>query len=718
MKLSNFISRIVNKLGKKSKEGPETSSISISLYDYLMNADNAKIILLTGTPIINYPNELGIMYNILRGKIKTWSIQLNISKERKVTLDYLKKIFKSNSMGSNIVDYIDYKPTSTTLTITRNPFGFVNVTDDNIYKGVTIGERGEIDDTNYIKYLTNILSKYDININTGSIRVDTHKALPDKLDDFKELFLDEKNNVKNMNIFKRRILGLTSYFRSAQENLMPSFRKSENFHIENIVMSDFQFGVYEEARIQERKIEKQNAKKRKKGNVDTLFDDSVSTYRIFSRAFCNFVFPRPEIKRPMPTDFNQELIDIADEDMLDAASEEEKLNNIDGRYEAEEANKPPTKDMKKYEEDIKKVLTELDDNKEKYLSPEALVTYSPKFLRILENILNDEHIGSHLIYSQFRTLEGIGILKLVLEANGFAQFKIKKNNEEWVLDIKDEDKNKPKFVLYTGTESSEEKELIRNIFNNAWKNLSKNLLNQIQELSDNNIYGEIIKVFMITASGAEGISLKNVRYVHITEPYWHPVRIEQVIGRARRICSHQELPLELRTVDVFLYLMVFSDSQLESDGSIELRLNDKSKLDSLTPVTTDQALYEISSLKEEVTKNLLHNIKESSIDCSLHSKEGGEEQLKCLNFGSVDPNKFSFVPSYNAQESDNIDEKNKTTIKLKAVIVKIEGIEYAYNKDNKAVYDLDSYKRGQPVQIGTLEIIIVDGKKKFKFIRI
>ena len=69
--------------------------------------------------------------------------------------------------------------------------------------------------------------------------------------------------------------------------------------------------------------------------------------------------------------------------------------------------------------------------------------------------------------------------------------------------------------------------------------------------------GEIIKILMITSSGAEGISLRNTRYVHITEPYWHPVRIEQVIGRARRICSHQDLPPELRPVNVFLYLMRF-----------------------------------------------------------------------------------------------------------------------------------------------------------------
>ena len=72
------------------------------------------------------------------------------------------------------------------------------------------------------------------------------------------------------------------------------------------------------------------------------------------------------------------------------------------------------------------------------------------------------------------------------------------------------------------------------------------------------VSGDIIKIFMITAAGAEGIDLKNVRFVHLIEPYWHPVRLEQVIGRARRICSHDQLPEKLRTVDVYLYLMTFT----------------------------------------------------------------------------------------------------------------------------------------------------------------
>ena len=69
---------------------------------------------------------------------------------------------------------------------------------------------------------------------------------------------------------------------------------------------------------------------------------------------------------------------------------------------------------------------------------------------------------------------------------------------------------------------------------------------QLKERSINNLYGEIIKVIMITASGAEGISLKNVRFVHITE-HWHPVGATSYRTR-RRLYSHQELPEELRTV--------------------------------------------------------------------------------------------------------------------------------------------------------------------------
>jgi len=742
----NFVSRIVNKLGKKKED-----SVFMQLYEYLMNAQNLRIVLLTGTPIINYPNELGILFNILRGKIKTWHFKLSVDETKKINQDYLQTLFKKNG---NLMDYLEYKPTSNTLTITRNPLGFINVVkstkydttkyDTTKYEGVELDERGNIDDAKFIKYITNTLEQTGIKIQPRGIKLDAYKAMPDTLDDFKKYFIDDKTNeVKNMIMFKRRILGLTSYFRSAQEGLMPKYDKKTDFIVIKIPMSPHQFTKYEEARKAERKVEKNNAMKRGKKKADDLFQDESSTYRIFSRLFCNFVFPYPVINRPMPSgDENLEnaiLTENNDEDDIDLTTDEDKL--AIGKYDADEiysteqqqADQPPApadtegadlapavKLSKKeknalYDKAVSLALEKLDKNKDKYLTPEALQIYSPKFLNILENVKDQSHVGLHLIYSQFRTLEGVGILKLILEANGFTQFKLVKEDNKWKIGIAEEDKDKPTFALYTGTESTEEKEIVRNIFNGNWKLVSPEISSVLQAKANNNMYGEIIKVFMITASGAEGISLENVRYVHITEPYWHPVRTEQVIGRARRICSHKSLPEELQTITVFMYLMTLSEEQKKSNDAVELRIKDKSKRDNSTPITTDEALYEIATIKEEVSAQLLLSVKESSIDCAIHSKFGAKEQLQCFSFGPTDSDKFAYTPSIKDEEDDSVAEKNKGVATLKGKPVTLEGTKYFLNEENNYIYDYDSVLRGNPVHLGKLKFIGIGKNKSVEF---
>ena len=127
----NFVSRIVNSLKDKK-------SISYTLYNYLMDATDVRIVLLTGTPIINYPNEIAVLYNILRGYIKTWKFNLRSTGEttlKKINTEAIMSIFKSN--GITNYDYVDYSGKENgLLTITRNPFGFVNMYDK---KGKTGG---------------------------------------------------------------------------------------------------------------------------------------------------------------------------------------------------------------------------------------------------------------------------------------------------------------------------------------------------------------------------------------------------------------------------------------------------------------------------------------------------------------------------------------------------------------------------------------------------
>ena len=779
----NLVSRIVNKI-------KQPKSIAYLLYDYLMNATNVKIVLLSGTPIINYPNEISVLYNILRGYIKSWTIPLSWEKKEKLNTDTIQQMLDDNNLKT--FDYVDFADNK--LTITRNPFGFINTkkrgalkgvtrkrvlgggkkqnknnnkktkkhqpkqtspfnmmaaliqpyekediaVDEDVgriveqnpyeggqkhvkqvggaseafdrYNGVLLDETGNISDNEFISSVIRILKnpKNDITVSDGGIILNKYKALPDDSQAFLNMFVDtDSGDAKNINLFQRRILGLTSYFRSAQEQLLPRFVLSPTgdiYHVERIEMSGHQFGQYEKIRKIEAEREKTNKKQKfKSGPSNELFTIS-STYRIFSRAACNFVFPT-EIERPIPnTSSNKDLT----ENVFDLEKKEPLEELID-----ETESEISDADNSRYETRIVKAMEDLnvrreDTNESIYLSKEVLPMFSPKFAKVLENITNPENIGLHLLYSHFRTIEGIGILRLILLANGYAEFKLQKIDDEWNLIEPESDAGKPKFVLYTGTETIEEKEIIRNVYNGAWENVPANVVTRLQTIAANNDYGEIIKLFMITSSGAEGINLRNTRFVHIIEPYWHMVRVEQVVGRARRICSHESLPEELRTVKVFLYVSVFSQLQKTDEKNIEIRIRDVSKLDKNTPVTTDENLYEIASIKQRINNQILNAVKETAIDCNIYSavaakkQKSTDEPMVCYGFGKIESNAFSSYPSI------EIDQGEKTgldvkLLKWRAIKITVEGVDYALNENTNEIYNFESYQRA--IRLGTEPIL-------------
>ena len=341
---------------------------------------------------------------------------------------------------------------------------------------------------------------------------------------------------------------------------------------------------------------------------------------------------------------------------------------------------------------IAESLDFLKKYKNKYLSLDALRKYSPKFLTMIENIADPDHAGLHLVYSQFRSMEGIGIFALSLEANGYAQFKRARTSVGWDLVTSDEDMGKPHYALYTGTEDAEEREIIRNIYNGDWNYIPNNIAAKLKTISNNNNMGEIIKVLMITSAGSEGINLRNTRYVHIMEPYWHPVRLEQVIGRARRICSHQALPLELRTVDVFIYLMVLTQEQIDGEFGVELKLKDRSNLAPYLPQTSDEKLFEILSIKENLTDQITKAIKSSSIDCITHTKSNMKEGIVCLSFGDPPNTKFSYNPNLEQDQNDTIADINMEVKnwKVKEIFIESTGKKYMLRLDTNELYYYDS----------------------------
>ena len=821
----NFVSRIVNHIkkspddtakkgaaaaaAKKTATKPEDAPIALNLYRFLLDAVNVKVVLLTGTPIINYPNEIGVLFNILRGYIKTWTFQLTSSAQG-VSDARLQQLFQS----VDIMDYMKYSAADRVLTVTRNPFGFVNVQKvlskagvkaqlDKLYEGVafSVDEHGMVSDDGFVKMITTVLASEGIKATKASTVPVAHKALPDTLDGFEKYFIDpDTAELKNMDVFKRRILGLTSYYRSAQEQLLPRYDAAADFHVVKVPMSNYQLSVYQQERLAEMNKDREANKRKtlapsrkpradgtgtgtgtgagakKAMTLKDLYAEPSSSYRIFSRAACNFVFPR-EIGRPKPfgksvteTEGAAAAVDIddLDEDIIDSENARAISKNPEGALGADEAadlqKKTTSEAYKHYEDRIKEVLDQMKRNEELYFTPRSLAIYSPKFLKLLQNLQDPKHEGLNLVYSQFRTLEGIGLLKMAMEANDYAQFRIKLNpaTKQWVLDDRPEDAGKRRFALYTGTESSEEKEIIRCIFNSEWDQVPSSIRDDLLRISGNNFYGEVINTLMISASGAEGIDLRNVRYVHILEPYWHPVRIEQVVGRARRICSHQDLRPELRTVEVFMYLMVYSPTQLKplskeekaeaekeeallasSDPktvvdvsnaalkyirvSRELREGDTSaKTDA--PITTDESLYEIAKRKEEINSNILRSVKETAIDCAIHAKAGTKETLKCFTFDNPD-NKFAYTPNIQDEVITGSETKATKTAVAKAKAkpaaataetaaataaaplnkeertfrikeITQEGVKYGVDVDTNDVYDYENLKIGNRVLVG------------------
>ena len=127
------------------------------------------------------------------------------------------------------------------------------------------------------------------------------------------------------------------------------------------------------------------------------------------------------------------------------------------------------------------------------------------------------------------------------------------------------------------------------------------------------------------------------------------------------------------------------------------------------------------SIKKTTNNSILRAIKETSIDCALHSKSNKNEGLMCYSFGSPSVESYSYKPNYGQEEKDKIQAQNTTKLSWKGKVIKLGGRKYIIksdNPDNKTlgeIYDYDAYKAGSAVRIGNT---ILGKKNKVKFIKI
>lgn len=208
-----------------------------------------------------------------------------------------------------------------------------------------------------------------------------------------------------------------------------------------------------------------------------------------------------------------------------------------------------------------------------------MAIHSPKFVEIYNRVSTCK--GTAFIYSNFKNYGGIKPLATFLDNQGY------KNYET-------DGPGKNRYFIWSGDQSTVMKDQAKAVFNNP-----------------DNADGSKIKIILASPSAKEGVSFKRVQQVHLLEPYWNWSRMDQIIGRAFRYCSHKDMPVAKRVVKVFIYI-AFHPSIKKS---------------------VDEHIMEMAVNKKSINKQFEKAIKETAIDCQLFrngNKYDDDKDLVCV----------------------------------------------------------------------------------------
>ena len=201
--------------------------------------------------------------------------------------------------------------------------------------------------------------------------------------------------------------------------------------------------------------------------------------------------------------------------------------------------------------------------KDAHLQLQNIEKFSIKFYKIFKKIKKSE--GPVFLYSNFKDVGGLKSFIRFIEYHGYKNYKVFGEGLKT-------------YALWSGDESHHIKEEIKHVFNQK-----------------ENFDGSKIKIMLGSPSIKEGVTLLRVDQIHILEPYWNLSRIQQIIGRGIRFCSHKDVPKTKQIVKVYLYL----STHIKEDISI------------------DEYIWKLAKKKYKLIEDFEHILKENAIDCKL-----------------------------------------------------------------------------------------------------
>jgi len=482
-------------------------------------------------------------------------------------------------------------------------------------------------------------------------------------DEFDNMFIKVENDVtngdikintemsmKNEPIFQSRIRGLVSsvYFNTSEPTTdekgvlitkKPNFPDIREHPVKVLAMSPEQKNAYQEERIKE--INSNLKNKEKQSKMENVED--INTFRAKSLGKCTVSFPR------------------------------DLLLKIEGEIGKDIEGKLNTGKDYLYQKKLGEYLLEKKNDEGKDAMYDAMKKISPKFYEIIngENGLMKSDGQTNVVYSKRIDKEAglntmMEMMKVMIQEtenkdteneNAFEEYNPKKAKEKGV-----------KYFAYLDS-SKKSYEEIKNIFNNVRFDASGAEVPMKEGDKDYNKMGDRIHTLFITGKTSEGITLKNVRNLHIVEHHWNENRMEQVIGRVARYQSHSDLGYDDRNVNIYKYKIQFPENGTDAKGKVYS--NDGG-------ATSDETVIAVSSRKEQLISKFLKSMKEVSIDCSDQYKK------RCVETKDLPV----FHPFFtNKDNTKNQKLRKLITLKKKSWIPKrFHGQRFHYDINTKHIY--------------------------------
>jgi len=239
-------------------------------------------------------------------------------------------------------------------------------------------------------------------------------------------------------------------------------------------------------------------------------------------------------------------------------------------------------------------------------TPDRIHNYSAKISNIC-NIIKKPSSGIILIYSQYID-GGVIPMALALESMGFTRFASTSSHNSNLLKSKKEQIDSLSMKRKSEMKSADFKPA-KYVIITGDKDFSQNNNEDIKYATNKeNMNGELIKIILISKAASEGLDFKNIRQVHILEPWYNMNRVEQIIGRGVRNLSHCNLPFEERNVEIYLHGTILDNDEEAAD------------------------LYVYRSAEKKAIQigKITRLLKEVSVDCQLNIAQTNFTETKLL----------------------------------------------------------------------------------------